>query len=604
MARWFPRFSGRRFPKAGFACPYALGALLFLFFAAVQTADFDLFNYLAFGRLFWSGAGVATTDPFSYVPTIKPWVHNEWLAGVLLYPLYETLGGTGVQALKYVLGLAALAFSLAAAKRRGASAWVWLAVFAACVVFWAGAFAPFRARVFSLFFFCLFAWLLEKGRETGYSRVGPALVVCMFLWANLHAGFWLGAVMMGLYALGAFRGKQVVRPLFLSLAAGLAATLANPYGFRLWTSTLVHAAAPDVAIQDWLPAWAALSTGLWFYGAGGILLGAAALAALFRDPDRDPHSLLLMGFLFSAALVRIRFVLYLAAGAAIYLPVSLARRGASGHGPGSRIAMTVLVLAAALMAAGDLRLLSGRLQTPGDYFLHPLALAVPAADETPLAGVYYPTGAVRHIRRKGLSGKVLPSYAWGSYLSWELYPRVLVAMDGRSQTVYPAPVRAMYWEFARGGKGFSRFLSAYPPDMVLLRAGSPAAAAMAGLPGWRVEYQSQGSVLFVPGEKVESRVAPAAGTAANPFTNAGFFDTSKPVPAGPAGTVRAFGKETDMPVKKELLEILACPKCKGPVREARKGDGLVCESCGLFYEVKDDIPVMIVEEARPAKEGE
>ncbi|MBW1988230.1 MAG: Trm112 family protein [Deltaproteobacteria bacterium] len=59
-----------------------------------------------------------------------------------------------------------------------------------------------------------------------------------------------------------------------------------------------------------------------------------------------------------------------------------------------------------------------------------------------------------------------------------------------------------------------------------------------------------------------------------------------------------------MPVKKELLEILACPKCKGPVREARKGDGLVCESCGLFYEVKDDIPVMIVEEARPAKEGE
>ncbi len=52
-----------------------------------------------------------------------------------------------------------------------------------------------------------------------------------------------------------------------------------------------------------------------------------------------------------------------------------------------------------------------------------------------------------------------------------------------------------------------------------------------------------------------------------------------------------------MPVTKELLEILACPKCKGDVRINEKGDGLVCGKCKLMYPIKDDIPVMLIDEA-------
>ncbi|MBU2490344.1 MAG: Trm112 family protein [Proteobacteria bacterium] len=54
-----------------------------------------------------------------------------------------------------------------------------------------------------------------------------------------------------------------------------------------------------------------------------------------------------------------------------------------------------------------------------------------------------------------------------------------------------------------------------------------------------------------------------------------------------------------MAVKKELLEILACPQCKGDLAETATGDGLVCDKCRLVYEVRDDIPIMIIEEARP-----
>ena len=55
-------------------------------------------------------------------------------------------------------------------------------------------------------------------------------------------------------------------------------------------------------------------------------------------------------------------------------------------------------------------------------------------------------------------------------------------------------------------------------------------------------------------------------------------------------------------ISKELLEILACPKCKGPVTLTEKNDGLVCNSCRLLYEIRDDIPVMLIDEAKKLAE--
>ena len=56
-----------------------------------------------------------------------------------------------------------------------------------------------------------------------------------------------------------------------------------------------------------------------------------------------------------------------------------------------------------------------------------------------------------------------------------------------------------------------------------------------------------------------------------------------------------------MPINQELLEILACPKCKGDLRLTDKEDGLICDKCMLLYEIKDDIPIMLIEEAKPLK---
>ena len=49
----------------------------------------------------------------------------------------------------------------------------------------------------------------------------------------------------------------------------------------------------------------------------------------------------------------------------------------------------------------------------------------------------------------------------------------------------------------------------------------------------------------------------------------------------------------------KLLELLACPKCKGDLELTQKGDGLICHACRLKYEIKDDIPIMLIDEAIP-----
>jgi uncharacterized protein len=57
-----------------------------------------------------------------------------------------------------------------------------------------------------------------------------------------------------------------------------------------------------------------------------------------------------------------------------------------------------------------------------------------------------------------------------------------------------------------------------------------------------------------------------------------------------------------MPVSKELLAILVCPVCKNPVQLLPDDSGLKCVACKRIYPIRDDIPVMLPEEATLAKE--
>ena len=52
-----------------------------------------------------------------------------------------------------------------------------------------------------------------------------------------------------------------------------------------------------------------------------------------------------------------------------------------------------------------------------------------------------------------------------------------------------------------------------------------------------------------------------------------------------------------MALNKELLDILACPQCKGDLELTGPEDGLICPACELVYPIQDDIPIMLIEES-------
>ena len=47
----------------------------------------------------------------------------------------------------------------------------------------------------------------------------------------------------------------------------------------------------------------------------------------------------------------------------------------------------------------------------------------------------------------------------------------------------------------------------------------------------------------------------------------------------------------------QLLEILACPKCKGDLEYKAEKEQLICQGCKLIYRIEDDIPIMLIDEA-------
>ena len=57
-----------------------------------------------------------------------------------------------------------------------------------------------------------------------------------------------------------------------------------------------------------------------------------------------------------------------------------------------------------------------------------------------------------------------------------------------------------------------------------------------------------------------------------------------------------------MAISQELLAILVCPMCKTPVRLTTDNSGWKCQTCHRVYPIRDDIPVMLVDEATVAKD--
>ena len=222
----------------GFDWVLAVGVLTLAFLLGSFSArNSDLWMHLATGRLLSEGKYEFGKDPFSYVGADRTWVNHAWLYDWLLYQLYKASEGPGLVIAKSIV-LALTAGLLLLARKPGQS--VFPGVICVGLAFVAA--APrllLQPTVGSFLFLAALMFLLIRVPRRAGSWLFPVLVAVLFcVWANCDQWFFLGPVVLLLYAVG-----QYVRPdegedmgaLWKALGLGVLACMLNPHHVRVWT---------------------------------------------------------------------------------------------------------------------------------------------------------------------------------------------------------------------------------------------------------------------------------------------------------------------------------------------------------------------------------
>lgn len=484
----------------------ALGTIIFglLALAITETlAEPDFFSYLNFGSFVWNHGFLPDSDPFSYLPTTRPWVYHEWLTAVTFAPLYQHLGAWPLQAGKYLAGFGAAGFLLAAARRRGAPFWAAGLGLLLAFPFFMDAFPPVLARIFTSLGFCVTIYACEAARTGTRLKRLWWLPAAFLLWANLHGGFPAGLAVLCCYAAGSLLSKQSPRPYLVLLAACLAATMVNPYGFGLWRAVLSHASGPDPEIPEWLSFFRSVAVLGWdlrsILFALLVLLLLPCLAHFFRN-DRPALLVLIATALLGFSAVRHMALFSLAA--ACYLPTALAAAWEKPSTPRLKKAATMafigLLLLCQLGANGVFILQKLRaLQAKGS----PFRLYTPGCGEPGAGPYYYPVGAQEFLRERHLGGRLLTETIWGGFLTHSLYPYVQCAVDTRLETVFPPETRQAFFDFLFLRPGWQDFLAENPPDIIVIPDNRKLSLALSELGGFRLVYADRSARVFISCEK-------------------------------------------------------------------------------------------------------
>jgi hypothetical protein len=388
---------------------------------AASAGDPDIWWHLRTGQWILQHHAVPRVDPFSWPLAGKPWQAYSWLYEVIVVKLFQRFGMVGT--LAYTAGMVlAITFALRHLVKRLQSDFsiIILLTFATCYSF-GHLFTP-RPWLFTILLFVLEMDILMQARRTGRLRELLWLPAIFLLWANVHIEYIDGLLVLGLAFVESVAARWLptstdtrIPPAWLggALGASVLATLANPYGWRLYS--VVFDYSSRLAAQGGALNMVSELQAIPFRDLSDFLLlllalGSAAALAWHRRFAMFETALLIFAAVLSFRSERDIWVM------AVVSAAILASRVSVGNHAAIRIPKFATVLAA-IAAAIALPV--------GIHVMH----VTNASLETKAAETL-PVRAVEAIRAKSYAGPLYDDYNWGGYLMWTL--RMPVSMDGRA----------------------------------------------------------------------------------------------------------------------------------------------------------------------------
>lgn len=399
--------------------PLALaGSLLVVaLLTCVPLSSNDLWLQVTIGGMIWHDGEIPRTVLFPFTEVRDfPFHAHEWLSSVLFYLLYQALGYNNLMFVKAALGLATFGLACRLAFRQTGS--FPIALFLGLVSMTAINYRYFlRPEIFACLFVLIELNLLAEYRLTRKPAWLYGLVPLALLWANSHGSFPVSLVIAGIFTVGeaiAARRVAAAVPLLLASLAMAAATLVNPYGWRLYAFAL------DLSRWEVMQALVVEWTGTFsagFMGQRGFLPYAyllafcAAAVVAYRRHLAATEILLLLAFGLLAA-DRQRHIVYFA----LVAPYVLARLiGAAPAAQEAGRRLTTLLLALLAVGVGAL-LHSGNLYGAFPY---------------QTTSWRFTQQLIDHVDEHELRGNVLNSYELGAELIHRFYPGLRPSIDSR-----------------------------------------------------------------------------------------------------------------------------------------------------------------------------
>jgi len=374
--------------------------------------DPDFGWHLRMGQLIIT-SGIPKTDPFSYTMSSFPFVDHEWLTNVIIARLYPLLGGIGLAGIYALFAFSALLLAL---ERSSASKippetekklkmGTWL-LSAAAIFFFQG----LRPQIISWFFISLLLLILFKKK---YQKFLFAVPLLLFLWANLHGSFAIGIFFLAFYCLmKSISEKRFALKEFIILSFCFLVTLVNPYQTRLWGEVWQQFSDSSLrwTIIEWGPGILHFNFAFWFL----VAIISVFLFRYWQKYSQIEKCFLLL--LLALALTTVR------------------------HTPFFVIFVLPMIFEGFIIFYQEIQKIlfaQQRFDRFSSYYFYLGLIVFLLSVLTSLPGVilmrensFYPTEAVKYLKKYSPVKRIFSKYVWGGYLIWKL-PEQKVFIDGR-----------------------------------------------------------------------------------------------------------------------------------------------------------------------------
>jgi hypothetical protein len=451
--------------------------------------DGDLPRHLLMGKVVLETGVAPTQEIFSYVYENKPYTPHEWLADVIYYALYTGFGLNGVVLLASILITTTFGLLYSEATQQNAKP------FLTFLLMMLGAFVTSihwvtRPHLFTMLFLAIWIVLIDR-LHRGIPVKIRIFPILMLFWANIHAEFIAGFLVLMAYIAGSvwqyfFQRSNAVSKTIKQLLAisvfSFGASMINPVGLRTWDivvgyvnnsyllSRIAETRPPDFTQVEYFPLLTLLGTAIF-------------LLLTKRNKFAPSHFFLLLGFgimsLLSARNAHLTGLIF-------PFVLSTAFVGATGFQLMERIETTIKRIEN--QANGGISSIVVTL------LISALVIIGPMGKLNRFEPTVFPVEAVRWLETHPQSGRMFNAFDWGGYILFHLWPGQKTFIE--SQTDVRGEATQKYERVITFQNGWQDIFGEYNITWAIIPPDWPLAKELMRQ-GWQIAYQDQTAVILV-----------------------------------------------------------------------------------------------------------